>query len=78
MAALAFSRCYCDEVSYDSKVFGLSGAAFFVLSDSVLSFNKFVAPVPCGKVIVMITYYVAQTLIALSSVNFKSVVQKNM
>ena len=71
MAITAFRRCFCDKIARQSKVFGLAGALFFVLSDSVLSFHKFVAPVLGGKTLVMVTYYLAQTLIALSCVYFE-------
>lgn len=45
----------------------MAGAAFFVLSDSVLSYNKFAAPVPSSRWVIMTTYYAAQTLIAMSA-----------
>ena len=41
-------------------------AAVFVASDSALAYNKFRAPLPHGHLIVMLTYYVAQTLLTLS------------
>jgi uncharacterized membrane protein YhhN len=41
----------------------LSGAIFFVSSDSILAFNKFYAPVPLASFLIMITYLVAQYLI---------------
>jgi uncharacterized membrane protein YhhN len=40
----------------------------FVASDSLLSLDKFVAPVPHAKLFVMLTYYGAQLLIAMSAV----------
>jgi uncharacterized membrane protein YhhN len=42
------------------------GAAFFVASDSVLAIRKFRAAVPHAQAIVMITYVLAQWLIAAS------------
>ncbi|MCA9938102.1 MAG: lysoplasmalogenase [Anaerolineales bacterium] len=43
------------------------GALFFVLSDSLLAYNRFRHPIPGGRVLVLGTYYLAQWLIALSS-----------
>jgi uncharacterized membrane protein YhhN len=43
------------------------GALSFVVSDSVLAANKFVAPVPHAKMTVMLSYYMAQGLIAASA-----------
>ncbi len=45
------------------------GALFFVISDSVLSFNMFIVEVPYSHPIIMSTYYAAQLGIALSVVN---------
>lgn len=45
------------------------GAFFFVLSDSVLSFNYFIYPVPYSHPIIMFTYYAAQFGITLSVVD---------
>lgn len=39
------------------------GAAVFVISDTVLSMDRFVAPIAHGRLIVMITYHVGQALI---------------
>jgi uncharacterized membrane protein YhhN len=38
----------------------LGGAALFVLSDSVLAWNKFVAPLPFSAAIIMVSYMAAQ------------------
>jgi alkenylglycerophosphocholine hydrolase len=45
------------------------GAGLFVVSDSLLGWNRFVAPLPHGRLATHITYHVAQTLIALSLVS---------
>lgn len=45
------------------------GALFFVISDSILSFDMFVYEVPLSHPLVMVTYYAAQLGIALSTVN---------
>lgn len=41
----------------------ISGAAFFVASDSILAFQKFIAPLPLGGILVMSTYLAAQGLL---------------
>lgn len=41
----------------------LSGAVLFVVSDSLLAYNKFVEPVPNASVWIMATYILAQVLI---------------
>ncbi|MBM3173802.1 MAG: lysoplasmalogenase [Chloroflexi bacterium] len=42
----------------------LYGAVLFIISDSMIALNKFVAPVPASDYLIMITYYLAQFLIA--------------
>lgn len=42
------------------------GSTFFILSDSVLGWNKFVSEIPFSGEIIMVTYYTAQYLIAKS------------
>jgi uncharacterized membrane protein YhhN len=50
-----------------AAVFASSGALLFFISDSTLALNKFVSPIPNGRVIVMITYHLGQILIALGA-----------
>jgi uncharacterized membrane protein YhhN len=45
------------------------GAAFFVLSDTLLAFNRFLRPLPLGNVAVHVTYHLAQGLLVLSLVH---------
>jgi len=45
------------------------GALFFVISDSILSFDLFIYDVPYSHPIIMLTYYAAQLGISLSVVN---------
>lgn len=54
-------------ISQSSKLYGLLGSLFFVLSDSVLAINKFYTKVDNGQTIIMVTYYIGQFLIACSS-----------
>lgn len=41
----------------------VAGAAFFLISDSILALNRFYSPVPAGRYAIMATYYLAQYLI---------------
>jgi alkenylglycerophosphocholine/alkenylglycerophosphoethanolamine hydrolase len=40
-----------------------AGAVLFVLSDSLIAINRFVAPVPAGATAIMVLYYLAQYLL---------------
>ena len=44
-----------------------SGALLFFLSDTLLAWNKFVSPIPNGRLLVMITYHGGQLLITLGA-----------
>ena len=46
---------------------GLAGALFFTASDTVLSLRMFDTPINLGGVVVMLTYWIGQTLIAFSA-----------
>lgn len=57
------TRCVLSRKPYPpaaSAVTGIAGALLFMLSDSVLAWNKFVHPLPYAGVVVMLTYYAAQ------------------
>jgi uncharacterized membrane protein YhhN len=43
------------------------GAAFFLVSDGVLAYERFRRPFPAARLVVLITYWVAQWLIALAA-----------
>jgi hypothetical protein len=45
------------------------GALFFVVSDSILSFDMFIMDIPYSHPLVMVTYYVAQLGITLSVID---------
>jgi uncharacterized membrane protein YhhN len=47
-------------------VFALTGAMFFVLSDSLLAYNKFSEEIFLAKLLILSTYFFAQWLIARS------------
>lgn len=44
-----------------------AGAMLFFISDSILAWNKFVTPLPNGRLVVIITYHLGQALIALGA-----------
>ena len=46
--------------------YAMIGAILFIISDSVLAINKFTVAIPAASEIIMITYYSAQVLLALS------------
>jgi uncharacterized membrane protein YhhN len=48
-------------------VFALTGATFFVLSDSLLAYNKFSGEFFLAKILILSTYFFAQWLIARSA-----------
>ncbi|XP_012555911.1 lysoplasmalogenase TMEM86A isoform X1 [Hydra vulgaris] len=48
---------------------GVLGATFFMLSDFIIGFDKFVAPVPISRLLIMSSYYIAQLFMAMSAVN---------
>ncbi|XP_036598961.1 lysoplasmalogenase [Trichosurus vulpecula] len=43
------------------------GGLLFSLSDAILAWDAFIWPLPPGRLIVMVTYYLAQALLALST-----------
>ncbi|MDP2015333.1 lysoplasmalogenase, partial [Hydrogenophaga sp.] len=61
MAAQAIGRA---TVLRSAAAVGVAvGAAFFMLSDTLLAINRFVSPLPMSQVWVLSTYYAAQILI---------------
>jgi len=59
MILTAFSR----KVYYISWIYVLIGAVLFVISDSILAYNKFVSELVLGRLLVMSTYILAQYLL---------------
>ena len=45
-----------------------TGAALFVFSDMILSWNKFVEPVEYNNLLIMVTYYSGQLILWLTAV----------
>jgi uncharacterized membrane protein YhhN len=64
MAAMAAGRFI--QWGGEKPLFAFAGAAFFMASDAVLAFDRFVRPVRRAQMAILATYFVAQTLIALS------------
>jgi uncharacterized membrane protein YhhN len=52
-----------------SSALAALGGAFFVASDATLAIDRFVAPFPAAIVVVLATYWTAQTLIGLSCIS---------
>jgi uncharacterized membrane protein YhhN len=67
MAWAAAVRAASPGTASPSGALALGGAIVFMVSDGVLSTDRFVRPLPGGDAIVMVTYYAAQTLIAASA-----------
>lgn len=53
-----------------------SGALLFIASDSYLAINKFVMPLALSHEVIMLTYYSAQLLIALSILQYSEIRSK--
>ncbi|MGE7676332.1 lysoplasmalogenase [Lysinibacillus sp. NPDC094403] len=58
------------------STFATIGALLFIASDSYLSINKFVMPLPFSHEVIMLTYYSAQILIALSILQYSEIRSK--
>jgi uncharacterized membrane protein YhhN len=43
-----------------------AGAVLFVTSDAVIGWSRFVGPVPNHRLVIMVTYHLAQVLLVLS------------
>ncbi|MEO6836822.1 MAG: lysoplasmalogenase [Ginsengibacter sp.] len=66
MAMMAVSRF--GRVNLFSFEIIFYGAVFFLFSDSMLAYNKFVAPLPHAGMVIMASYMIAQYLIVLGSI----------
>lgn len=64
MAALAAGRFI--QWGGAKPLCAFAGAALFLASDAVLAYDRFAKPIPRAQVIILGTYFAAQTLIALS------------
>jgi uncharacterized membrane protein YhhN len=59
-AAAANGNAFWEQTGKQNVMFG---ALFFVISDSILAFDKFYAPIPMGSFLIMLTYILAQYFI---------------
>ena len=73
----AAARVGVPEISERSAWSGFLGAAFFVLSDTLLIVRMVVGPIPLGGTIVMLTYWLGQIGITLSAAWQKSETTNN-
>ena len=62
MLGRAIGRAFVEPKDHASRVL-CAGALFFVISDSLIGVNRWVYPVPLGRVWILSTYYVGQYLI---------------
>ena len=53
--------------THDSKLSSLIGSIIFLLSDTILALDKFAFRITSAKTIIMLTYYIGQTFIAIST-----------
>ncbi len=73
MAAQAFSRALStspDTALRYAAWLAAAGGIFFMVSDTLLAFNRFHTPIPLAGLWVLTTYYVAQFLFARSTESF--------
>ncbi|KAA3638414.1 MAG: lysoplasmalogenase [Armatimonadetes bacterium] len=48
------------------NIVAVAGAALFYLSDTILGWNRFVSPIPNGRLLTMMSYHAAQALLVLA------------
>jgi uncharacterized membrane protein YhhN len=60
----AVTTLFRPQWTVEAAVLCTAGASFFLISDSILAYNRFVRPLPAGDLLVMVTYHVAQIMIA--------------
>ena len=68
MAALRYGK-----TNSKSFIWVLIGAIFFIISDSILAYNKFVEQIDAGDLFIMSTYMLAQFFITMGAVERKFV-----
>ncbi len=66
MLLSALSTLYRPTWQGISVLLACLGGTLFFISDSVLSYNRFVRPLPMGDLIVMVTYHLGQLLLTAS------------
>lgn len=67
MAFLATNRYFTVEIDSLSRTTALVGSLFFLASDTTLSLHLFRTSVPYANIIIMVTYYIGQMFIAMST-----------
>lgn len=67
MGWLATIRALSGEVAPEDGLLALGGAYAFMASDTTLAVNRFAHPIRGGQIVIMGTYYLAQTLLTLSA-----------
>jgi uncharacterized membrane protein YhhN len=69
MGWLATLRAVGGEVAPHDGMLAAAGAYAFMASDTTLAVNRFARPLRGGQIVIMGTYYLAQTLLTLSAVS---------
>lgn len=59
------------------KIFAGLGGLFFAVSDGLIGFDKFYTPIQYSKIMIMVTYYVAQLGITLSILDHEILTKKS-
>jgi uncharacterized membrane protein YhhN len=67
MVFLASNRYFTSSISNSSRTCAIIGSLIFTVSDSILALNKFRRHIDNANIYIMLTYYVGQTFIALST-----------
>jgi uncharacterized membrane protein YhhN len=72
MAFMAINRFCSAAVDGKSSFFGMIGSFLFMVSDTILAFDKFYAPMEGAKFLLMVCYYAAQLFITASVLSVPS------
>jgi len=62
----AAARIGYSSETLSSQILAFVGSLFFIISDTLLAFNRFYCPIPYEKIFVLTTYWFAQTLFVIS------------
>jgi uncharacterized membrane protein YhhN len=60
------------------KLFAAIGGISFVVSDALIAFDKFYTPIEHSKIMVMVTYYVAQLGFTLATLDHELLTKKSV
>eukprot|EP01031_Cornospumella_fuschlensis_P038559 gene38559-46868_t len=69
MVFYSINRASNNQHSITSQRLAAAGAVVFAVSDTILALDRFYTPIETAKTLVMVTYYLGQTLIAASTLD---------